>query len=283
MSTSEKTVRITQVSASNESVFSTPKADAVAVEEPLEIRLVSGPEEKRKGKSLSITMRTPGDDFELAVGFLVSEAIVSAKKDVVSVEHVGEVAAGQGQPNRVRVELDSSVSFAPTKLNRHFYTTSSCGVCGKASLEALELQEFQPVESTLQIAQTLVMQLPNKLRGKQTVFATTGGIHAAGLFTPEGELVTVREDVGRHNALDKLIGHQLLNDKFPLDDSMLVVSGRASFELLQKALSASIPIFVAVGAPSSLAIELAEKFSITLIGFASQNRFNIYSHPERIV
>ena len=257
--------------------------DWVVVEEPLEIRLVAGPESNRRGRGLSITMRTPGSDFELAIGFLVSEGIVQTKEQIERVEYVGSVADGESNSNIVRVELSPKTDFDIRNLQRHFYTTSSCGVCGKASLEALETQKFQPLNSQIQIHRDLVFELPVKLREQQVTFSKTGGIHAAGFFDSAGNLVSVREDVGRHNAVDKLIGHQFLQDKLPLTHSILVVSGRASFELLQKTLAAGVPVFVAVGAPSSLACELAEQFNITLVGFAGGGKFNIYTHPQRIL
>ena len=182
----------------------------------------------------------------------------------------------------MRVELSPETSFKFQKLQRHFYTTSSCGVCGKASLEAIQAQNFEAIKSSLTLKRETVFCLPDLLRDRQEVFSRTGGIHAAGLTDAEGNLISVREDVGRHNALDKLIGEQFFENRLPLNGSVLVVSGRASFELLQKTLSAGIPIFVAVGAPSSLAVELAEQFNITLIGFANQDKFNIYTHPHRI-
>ena len=278
MTDKEKTIRITQVRGD----FVTSVDDSVVVEEPLEIRLVAGPIEKRKGRGLSITMRTPGHDFELAIGFLVSEGIVQTAAQIQSTEFCGTVADGEETSNIVRIELAPETSFDVQKLQRHFYTTSSCGVCGKASLEALETQEFQAIQSDLKVKRAKIVELPELLRDQQDVFSRTGGIHAAGLFDADGNLVSIREDVGRHNALDKLIGEQLLQDRLPLENHVLAVSGRASFELLQKTLAAGIPIFVAVGAPSSLAVELAQQFKITLIGFASRDKFNIYTHPDRI-
>lgn len=285
MSTNEKQRQIVtyrRIEPSDE-LDSEPRADVVAVEEPMEIRVVSGPVERRKGKSISITMRTPGSDPELAIGFLFAEGIVRSRAQVASVEHCGPTADAHEEANTVRVELVPGVEFDAKRYQRHFYATSSCGVCGKASLDALEYDNLKPVESEIQISPELVMQLPERLMEQQTVFANTGGIHAAGLFDHAGVLVAVREDVGRHNAMDKLIGHQLLAGQVPLSDQIVVVSGRASFELLQKALAAGIPIFIAVGAPSSLAVELAEQYSITLIGFASKSRFNVYCGHERIL
>jgi len=184
--------------------------------------------------------------------------------------------------NTIEVELTYETEFEIQNLQRHFYTTSSCGVCGKASLEALQQQQYRAVKSDLQISAELVCRLPELLRQHQELFANTGGIHAAGLFDSLGRMLVVREDVGRHNALDKLIGERLQATALPASREVLVVSGRASFELLQKTLTAGVPIFVAVGAPSSLAIQLADQFHITLIGFASTDRLNVYSHPRRI-
>ena len=274
----EKQIPITQY------LGSTPadKPDQVAVEEPLEIRVVSGPEEKRRGKSLSITMRTPGNDEELALGFLFSEGLLKQYQDVIKIEFCGPVTGEQQVQNTIRIELAYHAQIDLQRLQRHFYTTSSCGVCGKASLEALHQQKFEKIESELMITADFVASVPEILRQNQDSFLKTGGIHAAGLFNAQRELIALREDVGRHNALDKLVGCQWVADALPASQSVLGVSGRASFELLQKALWAGIPIFVAVGAPSSLAVELAKEFNITLIGFASANRFNVYSHRQRI-
>ena len=278
MSNGDKEISITQYSSGGTS----GKIDHVAIEEPLEIRVVSGPETKRRGKSLSITMRTPGHDEELALGFLFTEGILTSIAQVVRVEYCGPLAEGQKQKNTIRIELSNDAEFDPQKLQRHFYTTSSCGVCGKASLEALYQQSFAPVTSQLQISASKVSELPSRLRCQQESFQRTGGIHAAGMFDREGNLMELREDVGRHNALDKLIGTSFRNGELPASERMLVVSGRASFELLQKSLAAGFPVFVAVGAPSSLAVELATEFGITLIGFASESKFNVYCHAHRI-
>ena len=260
-----------------------PREDLLAVEEPLEIRVVFGPAEKRTGKSLSITMRTPGHDFELAAGFLLSESIVSNVNQIERFEFCGPVAKGRNEANTVQVELVPGVDVDTKRLQRHFYTTSSCGICGKASLEAIKAQGLTPLsQNDVKVTADVIRSLPDVLRTRQDVFDRTGGLHAAGLFDRFGNLISIREDVGRHNALDKLIGEQLLAGKIPLSEQILVVSGRASFELLQKALVASLPMMVAVGAPSSLAVELAEEFNLTLIGFASQTRFNVYSAPHRI-
>ena len=254
--------------------------DVLAVEEPLEIRVVFGPEENRRSKSLSITMRTPGSDFELAAGFLLSENIVSQPSDVLSFEHVGPAAGDQDHGNTLMVELGFDVPFQIQRLQRHFYTTSSCGICGKASLEAVRSQDVLPLERQWRFEEKMIFELPSQLRSRQNVFEKTGGLHAAGLFDQSGKLVAIREDVGRHNAVDKLIGSQMLSEAFPLDRRVIVVSGRASFELVQKALMARIPVMVAVGAPSSLAVDLAKEFAMTLIGFTSGERFNVYAGEE---
>lgn len=256
--------------------------DFVAREEPLEIRIVFGPDGQRKTRSLSVTMRTPGNDFELAAGFLVSEGIISSRSQIGEQRIVGTVPQGQVSSNEVEIEIDPQVEFEFSKLQRHFYTTSSCGVCGKASLAAIKADQVRPILSELRINSRIVHQLPELLRQHQTGFQRTGGLHAAGLARVSGDLISIREDVGRHNAVDKLIGSQLSTGTFPIVDAVLVLSGRASFELMQKALLASIPIIVAVGAPSSLAVELAQEFKLTLIGFTSQRKFNVYSGQERV-
>ncbi len=257
-------------------------SDVLAVEEPLEIRVVFGPADKRRSKSLSITMRTPGSDFELAAGFLLSENIVRSPADIMSFEHVGPAEDEKEHGNTLMVELAVDVPFEVERLQRHFYTTSSCGICGKASLDAVRAQGAMPIERSWKLAQQLVFEMPAVLRKQQDVFDKTGGLHAAGLSDSDGNLVAIREDVGRHNAVDKLIGSQMLAEspQFPLDARVLVVSGRASFELVQKALMARIPFMVAVGAPSSLAVDLAQEFDMTLIGFTSNQRFNVYSGEE---
>ena len=257
--------------------------DEVATEEPLEIRLeYSRDDGARAETSISITMRTPGNDEELAVGFLFSEGIVRAADDVMLVRPCGPPAAN-GLVNVVRVELAAHVRPDMDRLERHFYTSSSCGVCGKASLEAVAVHgRFRIAESTFEISHSVLGGLPEKLLGRQSVFGRTGGIHASGLFDEHGNVELVREDVGRHNALDKLIGAQLSADSVPLLEHGILVSGRASFELLQKAMVAGCPFLAAVGAPSSLAVELAEEFDLTLVGFLRPNRFNVYTNPQRI-
>jgi FdhD protein len=258
------------------------KSDVVAVEEPLEIRIMFGPVENRKSRSLSVTMRTPGHDLELAAGFLVSEGIVSQPDHIIGNRFTGLVPAGEERANTIEVELSTAVSFELQKIQRHFYTTSSCGICGKTSLDAIRADNVQHIEADFETSTDVIHGLPDLLRQHQNVFAKTGGLHAAGLATLQGDMIESREDVGRHNAVDKLIGSQLIAGSFPLTDRILILSGRASFELMQKALLAAIPLVVAVGAPSSLAVELATEFNMTLIGFTSRDRFNIYAGRERV-
>lgn len=260
------------------------REDAVAIEEPLEIQLNY---EKRGGlrvtKSISVTMRTPGSDEELAAGFLFTEGILSGRDQI---EEITSVAAKPGAPvngNSVRVTLRPGVEVDLRTLERHFYTTSSCGVCGKTSLEALCTtgQIALPPDGPL-VEPCVITSLSQTLRRTQTVFDQTGGIHAAALFDPAGTLLGVREDIGRHNAVDKLIGGEFLDDRVPLSRAILLVSGRASFELMQKAVMAGIPILAAVGAPSSLAVEVARQFGATLLGFVRDGRFNVYAGANRI-
>lgn len=255
--------------------------DAVTVEEPLEIRLgyqlVGQPAER----SVSVTMRTPGADHRLALGFLYGEGILDGPDDIAAIDDITDDDGNDD--NIVRITVADGVDVDLASLQRNFYTTSSCGVCGKASLQALRVDEcttLDDIEMALQPA--TVAGLPPKLRDAQPLFETTGGIHAAGLFDERGQLIELREDVGRHNAMDKLVGSRLLADDLPVGPNVVVLSGRASFELLQKALRARVPMVVAVGAPSSLAVDLAERFGITLVGFARGERFNIYTHPRRI-
>lgn len=261
-----------------------PATDAVATEEPLEIRLAySRPDGKRAQQSISVTMRTPGNDDELAAGFLFTEGIVRNRADLSSIAPCGPPAPN-GLINVVRVELGKDVEVDLDRLERHFYTSSSCGVCGKSSLDAVAVQgHFDARESSLALSSGKLGALPAALLRKQDMFEKTGGLHASGLFNSDGEVLAVREDVGRHNALDKLIGQALLGDELPLLDFGVVLSGRASFELMQKAMMAGIPLVAAVGPPSSLAIELAEEFGITLVGFLKPDRFNVYAHPARVL
>ena len=260
---------------------SVSSADVVATEEPMEVRIVSLGDDGFSSESVAITMRTPGHDFELAVGFLLSEGLVSCREDVVDVSYCPPVRDEQHY-NIVNVTLDASAAFDASLLNRNFYATSSCGVCGKASLDALRTLGATRRDDALRVSESIVRGLPDTLRQAQTLFDRTGGLHATGLFDAEGSLLTVREDVGRHNALDKVVGHHLLAGDLPLSGRIAVVSGRASWELMQKALAAGIPMVVAVGAPSSLAVELAREFGMTLAGFTRVDGFNVYAGAERI-
>jgi len=252
--------------------------DVVAVEEPMEIRLAVP---DRGEHRVAVTMRTPGDDFELAAGFLFGEGLIASRGDVVDLRYCTDVEPQEY--NIVTVQLAASASFDPASLTRNFYTTSSCGVCGKASLEAVEVRGCAPLPPGEPIVPgAVVRRLPAVLRERQRVFERTGGLHAAGLFRPDGELETLREDVGRHNAVDKVVGERFLAGRLPLSDRVLAVSGRASFEIVQKALAAAIPILVAVGAPSSLAVDLAREFAMTLIGFTKPDGYNVYTGRDRI-
>ncbi len=254
--------------------------DLVAVEEPLEIRLGQEIDGRTEHQAVSITMRTPGDDRELAAGFLFTEGILQHREQVREIRHCGH---GVGLTNTLRVDLLPGVAVDVKRLERNFYTTSSCGVCGKTSLEALATGASGVTTTPgLRIAPALIHSLPTRLRERQPTFASTGGLHAAALFAPGGELLALREDVGRHNAVDKLIGARFLAGELPARDQILLLSGRASFELLQKAVMAGIPIVCAVGAPSSLAVDAAREFGVTLLGFVRDGRFNVYTGAERI-
>jgi len=241
--------------------------DVVVVEEPLEIRMGEKP--------VSVTMRTPGDDFELAAGFLFTEGILQRPDAIESIRH-------WGSENVVRIGLRTDVKIDLQKLARNFYATSSCGVCGKASIDAIRIQT-KPVVSSMHVSGATLSRLPDVLRRSQSLFESSGAIHAAGLFSADGSLSLLREDIGRHNAVDKVIGARFLAGRTPISDEILMVSGRAGFEVVQKAIIAGIPIIAAVGAPSSLAVELAKEMNVTLIGFVREGKFNVYSGAERIV
>jgi FdhD protein len=244
------------------------RTDALAVEEPLEIRVA--------GHSIAVTMRTPGHDFELAAGFLLTEGVVRRPADIREVRHCPGSNA-----NVVQVELNSSAKFDPNKLSRHVFTTSSCGVCGKTTLEQVRAVLPASIQRTAIPMAEVLCGLPEKLRAEQTIFSSTGGLHATALFDASGKLRLLREDVGRHNAMDKLLGELLLADKLPATETVVLVSGRASFELVQKAAMAGIPTLAAVGAPSSLAVELARELGMNLVGFLRGDRFNIYCGEGR--
>ena len=255
--------------------------DLLAVEEPLEISLIYGEEDSRKRRNISVTMCTPGNEEELAIGFLFTEGIIKKGNDILKTE----CSSLKGIDNKVVVHLDHGVGFDMDKLERHFYTSSSCGVCGKSSIEAVRVKSERKIENEIKVKidAEVILSLPETLRKKQQVFEQTGGLHASALFDLKGNLVMLREDVGRHNALDKLIGAALAKDRIPLQEYILLLSGRASFELIQKATMAGIPVICAVGAPSSLAVEMAKECGITLIGFLRDQRFNIYSGEDLIL
>ena len=259
-----------------------PQPDLLAVEEPLEIRLVHGTANARKRQSLTVTMRTPGNDLELAVGFLFAEGVVRGTEDIQRAESCGPPAGPLRIRNIVRVELAPGLKLDTKLLQRSFLTTSSCGLCGKASLEALPRLPRLPLSDGFSVPATIIHALSGVLRQAQTVFERTGGLHAAALFDRDGHLLDVREDVGRHNALDKLIGAWVLADAVPLSEHLIFVSGRAGYELVQKALAAGAPVLASVGAPSSLAADLARDANMTLLGFVRDGRFNIYSGAQRI-
>jgi FdhD protein len=269
--------------------------DSLAVEEPLEIQLGYGPADSRQTKAIAVTMRTPGNDFELAAGFLMTEGVVHDANDIEQIAYTRQPFKAPGQntklvtarpvistQNAVRVELATDVAVSVANLQRNFYTTSSCGICGKASLLALQTVCPPRVENGFRIDVNVLYRLPGSLREAQGVFDRTGGLHGAGLFDSSGHLIAVREDVGRHNAVDKLIGSEFLADRTPLRHSLLLLSGRASFELLQKALMGGVPMVASVGAPSSLAVQVAREFDIILIGFLREDHFNIYHGREHI-
>jgi len=257
--------------------------DRVAVEEPLEIRLGYSTPTGHTASSLSITMRTPGADAELAVGFLFSESIISNADDIASVAHCGAAAADTGSHNIIRVDLAPQVAVDIGRLQRHFYTTSSCGVCGKSSLDALHVTGVEPVALDIgHFTKDVLIAMPDALRDRQQTFEQTGGLHAAAAFDSQGEILVVHEDVGRHNAVDKVVGTLLTQGLLPANELGLIVSGRASFELMQKTLVAGFPLLAAVSAPSSLAVQLAREFSVSLVGFLRGDTFNIYSAGDRI-
>jgi FdhD protein len=271
--------------------------DALSVEEPLEIQLAHGPRDARAVKSISVTMRTPGNDFELAAGFLMTEGVVQDSNDIEQILYVAnstsellreDTPTQSALPYRpgknvVCVELEPGVVVSLANLERNFYTTSSCGICGKASLLALQTICPPRRKNAFQIDAEVLTKLPDRLREAQTLFDQTGGIHGAGLFDSEGKLLAVREDVGRHNAVDKLLGAEFLADRTPLHHSLLLLSGRASFELLQKALMGGVSMVASVGAPSSLAAQVAKDFDIILVGFLRENHFNIYHGAEHVL
>lgn len=257
--------------------------DLLAVEEPLEIRLGYGPAGGREQKSISVTMRTPGHDFELVLGFLFTEGIIQGYEAVESISHCQDLGRQQNKENVVRVELRQDVQVDIQRLKRNFYTSSSCGVCGKTSIDAIEAICPHPLSHEFSVTEEVIHQAPAALGKAQLVFQHTGGLHAAGMFDRNGRLLLWREDVGRHNALDKLIGACLTSYQLPLKHVFVLLSGRVSFELVQKALMAGIPMLTAVGAPSNLAVSLARQFDMTLLGFVRDRRFNIYHGSHSVI
>jgi FdhD protein len=255
------------------------RSDALATEEPMEIRLLAG----QTKQTVAVTMRTPGTDFELAAGFLYGEGIISSPDDVLKISYcVDSDIDAEQQYNIVNVELRANREFDLRPLERHFYTTSACGVCGKASLEQLALRGYPVVPPGPEVIAETIYSLPNTLREAQGLFDATGGLHAAALFDKEGELLALREDVGRHNATDKLVGWALLEGRLPLTDHIVLVSGRSSFEIMQKCLTAGVPVVCAISAPSSLTVDVAREFGMTLVGFLRGGRFNVYAGFDRI-
>ena len=255
--------------------------DYVSIEEPLELRLVYQHEGEQQEQSISITMRSPGADQELAAGFLLTEGIIKNFEAIKSISHCGPKAS-DGLQNIIKVELGSDITVNVGSLLRNFYTTSSCGVCGKSSLEALRTETSYAIDSQTRFHANTLRAAPDALRQSQPMFSRTGGNHAVGLMNTNGKMIAVREDVGRHNALDKLIGYAAANALLPLHNSAIILSGRASFELMQKSVMAGCPLVAAVGAPSSLAINCAKEYGITLLGFLNADQFNIYHQAERI-
>ena len=251
--------------------------DQLATEEPLEIRLTL------PQQTIAVTMRTPGEDFDLAAGFLYSEGVIKNREDIAKISYcIDREIDGEQQQNIVNVTLNPELNPNLKTLERHFFTTSACGVCGKVSIESLQIKGFSAIPLGLEVSTEIIYSLPDKLNTAQRVFKSTGGLHAVGLFDTQGKLLKLREDVGRHNALDKLIGSEFLAGQLPLNNFIVMVSGRSSFEILQKCITVGVPIVCAVSAPSSLAVEIAKEFNITLVGFLRGRKFNIYSGMERI-
>jgi len=272
MARASRSVDLTQVTEWNDGI-ATRKDDFLAAEEPLEIRIGENP--------LSVTMRTPGHDVELAAGFLFTEGLVQRREQIVALESVTSEDDGK-RGNVVRAELNLEALPDFEKLRRHFFAASSCGICGKASIDAVRSRLLRIPNPDFRVAPNLLVSLPEALRSAQDVFERTGGLHAAALFDSGGKLLIVREDIGRHNAVDKIIGWALLNERIPLSDCVLLVSGRGGFEIIQKAIVAGIPVVASVSAPSSLAVQLARELRLTLIGFLRGNRFVVYAGDDRV-
>jgi len=258
--------------------------DFISIEEPLEISLKYKDNEKFISRSLSITMRTPGNDEDLVRGFLFNEQIIENIKDIESIESFGEKVGQYNIQNKIIVTLNNSKNINISKIKRDFLSNSSCGVCGKSSLDALEITKKQKAsKSNPKISKDIIIKSPNTLRQNQSEFSKTGGIHASGLFSSNGDLLSLKEDVGRHNALDKLIGDSLLNGFLKPEDQFITCSGRLNFELVQKVLMTNIGLMIGVGAPTSLAIDLANRFDMTLIGFVKEDSFNIYTNNQKVI
>ena len=272
MARASRSVDLTQVTEWNDGIAAR-KDDFLAAEEPLEIRIGENP--------LSVTMRTPGHDVELAAGFLFTEGLVQRREQIAALENVASDDDGK-RGNVVRAELSSEALPDFDKLRRHFFAASSCGICGKASIDAVRSRLLRTPNPDFRVAPKLLVSLPEALRSAQDVFERTGGLHAAALFDAEGKLLIVREDIGRHNAVDKVVGWALLNGRIPLSDCVLLVSGRGGFEIIQKAIVAGIPVVASVSAPSSLAVQLARELRLTLIGFLRGNRFVVYAGEDRV-
>ena len=256
--------------------------DEVTIEEPLEFSIAFGAQSSREIKNIAVTMRTPGNDFELVLGFLYSEGIIKNKSDVQAITRMDNLEDPSNIENTVLVELDETLSVDPQKI-RNFYINSSCGICGSQVVDDIgSLKQYHSSKSDFLVAESVLRTLPGRLQQQQDAFSQTGGLHASALFDQQGSILSLFEDVGRHNALDKLIGSELQNNNLPLFQSGLILSGRTSFELIHKAALAGIPVVVSIGAPSSLAVDAAWEYEITLAGFLQADRFNIYSFPRRI-
>ena len=258
--------------------------DLISIEEPLEISLKYKEKENWLTKSLSITMRTPGHDEDLVRGFLFNEQIIQSIEDIKSIESFGDNVGQYKIQNKIIVTINNSKNINISKIKRDFLTNSSCGVCGKSSLDALEIIKKEKTPRTKpKLIKDIIIQSPSVLRQNQSEFAKTGGIHASGLFSSIGKLISLREDVGRHNALDKMIGDSLLNNYFKPNEQFITCSGRLNFELVQKVLMTNIGLMIGVGAPTSLAIDLANKFDMTLVGFVKEDSFNIYTNNQKVI
>jgi len=258
--------------------------DSISIEEPLEIILKYKNKDTWIEKTISVTMRTPGDDEDLVRGFLFNERVIDKINHIEKIESVGKPTEQYGLKNKITVTINNSENIDIDKIKRNFLTNSSCGVCGKSSLDTLEIiKKDKILKSNPKISKKILMESPKKLRENQTEFSKTGGIHASGLFSEQGDIIAIKEDVGRHNALDKLIGYVLNRDLLDTKSQFLACSGRLNFDLVQKALIANIGVLIGVGAPTSLAVDLANKFDMTLVGFVKDNSFNIYSNKERVI